>query len=180
MLANCLVNTDFYIPRGVVIKFEKYTLTIENPGSIRVGKYQMKLGGQSNPRNKMLMKMFNLIGVGERSGSGVPELFSVWENEGWIEPIIEEKFDPDRTVLIMKFVKKGQKKSAEKKVTNKTQKHYDEILNFMQIDTWYKTSDFMTVLDVKERRIKILLNELVENGLLIEEGLTKGKKYKKI
>mgnify|MGYP007121862464 FL=1 len=45
---------------------------------------------------------------------------------------------------------------------------------------FHKAGDFMNVLDVKERRIKVLLNELVENGLLVDEGLTKGKKYKKI
>ena len=59
--------------------------------------------------------MFNLIGVGERAGSGVPELFSVWAHEDWIEPTIEEQFDPDRTILTMKFQKKVPKKSAEKK-----------------------------------------------------------------
>lgn len=75
----------------------------------------MRLGGQSDPRNKALMKMFNLIGVGERAGSGVPELFSVWAHEDWIEPTIEEQFDPDRTILTMKFQKKVPKKSAEKK-----------------------------------------------------------------
>ena len=122
VLANCLVNTDFYISRGVVIKLEKDILTIENPGSIRVGKYQMRLGGQSDPRNKALMKMFNLIGVGERAGSGVPELFSVWKNEGWIDPIIEENFDPDRTILIMQFIKKVPDKSAEKKCQKKVPK----------------------------------------------------------
>ena len=37
---------------------------------------------------------------------------------------------------------------------------YDKILNFMKDDTWYKASDFMAVLDVKDRRIKVLLNEL--------------------
>ena len=115
VLANCLVNTDFYIPRGVVIKLEPNVLTIENPGSIRVGKYQMRLGGQSDPRNKALMKMFNLIGVGERAGSGVPELFSVWKHEGWIEPTIEEQFDPDRTILTMQFLKE----TASKKVREK-------------------------------------------------------------
>ena len=49
----------------------------------------------------------------------------------------------------------------------------------METDTWYKANDFVNVLDVKERRIKILLNELVESGLLVEDGLTKGKKYKR-
>lgn len=70
VLANCLVNTDFNVPRGVVIKQESNVLIIENPGTIRVGKYQMIQGGESDPRNKALMKMFNLIGIGERAGSG--------------------------------------------------------------------------------------------------------------
>ena len=78
--------------RGVVIKKEHDKLTIKNPGYIRVGKYQMKRGGESDPRNKTLMKMFNLIDIGERAGSGVPELFAVWEKEGWKAPIIEERY----------------------------------------------------------------------------------------
>ena len=63
-------------------------------------------GGESDPRNKALMKMFNLINIGERAGSGVPNIFNVWEDEGWEEPIIEERFDPDRTVLTLSFEKK--------------------------------------------------------------------------
>ncbi|HOO28027.1 MAG TPA: ATP-binding protein, partial [Lachnospiraceae bacterium] len=46
----------------------------------------MRKGGVSDPRNKTLMKMFNLINIGERAGSGVPNIFNVWEDEGWIEP----------------------------------------------------------------------------------------------
>ena len=65
-LANCLVNADFYGTCGVVIKLEDHRLTLENPGYIRVGKRQIRLGGQSDPRNKGLMKMFNLIDIGER------------------------------------------------------------------------------------------------------------------
>lgn len=34
----------------------------------------MRLGGESDPRNKALMKMFNLINIGERAGSGVPNI----------------------------------------------------------------------------------------------------------
>ena len=50
--------------------------------------------------------MFNLIDIGEHAGSGVPNIFNVWEDEGWEEPVIEESFDPDRTSLILKFVKR--------------------------------------------------------------------------
>ena len=48
----------------------------ENPGYIRTGKIQMRKGGESDPKNKSLMKMFNLINIGERSGSGVPNIFN--------------------------------------------------------------------------------------------------------
>lgn len=42
----------------------------------------MLRGGISDPRNKTLMKMFNMIGIGERAGSGIPDIYQVWENEG--------------------------------------------------------------------------------------------------
>lgn len=63
------------------------------------------------------MKMFNLIDIGEHAGSGVPNIFNVWEDEGWEEPVIEESFDPDRTSLILKFVKKQAIKSKRIKQT---------------------------------------------------------------
>lgn len=188
VLANCLVNADFYIPRGIVIKQDNDILTIENPGSIRVGKYQMKLGGESDPRNKALMKMFNLIGIGERAGSGVPELFSIWEEQQWKEPIIEEKMNPDRTILTLSFQKKVREKSARKKVrekkrekksSGKTFKQYEQILSYMEYGQWYKVKDFIDILGVKERRVQTLLKELVENEKLIDNGVTKGKRYKK-
>lgn len=91
-------------------------LILENPGSIRVGKYQMKIGGESDPRNKALMKLFNLIDIGERAGSsGVPELFAVWQQEGWEEPQIEERQDSvERTIVTLSFKKKAAEKSDEK------------------------------------------------------------------
>ena len=86
---------------------------LENPGYIRLGKKQMRKGGKSDPRNKSLMKMFNLIDIGEHAGSGVPNIFNVWEDEGWEEPVIEESFDPDRTSLTLKFVKKQAIKTSD-------------------------------------------------------------------
>ena len=115
-LANCLINADYHGLRGVVIRKEPDKLVLANPGYIRMGKKQMCLGGESDPRNKALMKMFNLINIGERAGSGVPNIFNVWADEGWEEPVIEERFDPDRTVLSLSFKKNGDKKATIKKV----------------------------------------------------------------
>ena len=192
-LANCLINTDFYGVRGVVIRKEPDKLILENPGYIRTGKVQMRKGGESDPRNKALMKMFNLINIGERAGSGVPNIFNVWGDEGWVEPVIEEQFDPDRTILSLEFKKKKLKKATEKrdrkkateksdrkKVTENTQKQYDSILKFMNDGNWYKSMDLMEILNVKETRTKELLRALVGLELLEDDGATKGRKYRKL
>lgn len=78
------------------------------------------VGGESDPRNKSLMNMFNLINIGERAGSGVPNIFNVWNDEGFVEPEIEERFDSERTVLTLSFVKKAMEKSDGKKATEKS------------------------------------------------------------
>lgn len=109
-LANCIIHADYHGLRGIVIRKEPDRLILANPGYVRTGKKQMRLGGESDPRNKALMKMFNLINIGERAGSGVPNIFNVWADEGWEEPVIEERFDPDRTVLSLSFKKSGDKK----------------------------------------------------------------------
>ena len=54
--------------------------------------------------------MFNLINIGECAGSDVPNIFNVWADEGLEEPVIEERFNPDRTVLSLSFKKAAIKK----------------------------------------------------------------------
>ena len=54
---------------------------------------------------KTLMKMFNMIGIGERAGSGILDIYQVWENEGWPMPIVEESNNPDMTHLTLKLKK---------------------------------------------------------------------------
>lgn len=42
--------------------------------------------------------------IGERAGSGVPSIYEIWEGEGYKAPIIEERYGPDRTRLILPTV----------------------------------------------------------------------------
>ena len=55
--------------------------------------------------------MFNLINIGERAGSGIPNIYSVWEKSGWEAPIITESFSPDRIQFSLAIKKIGDKKS---------------------------------------------------------------------
>ena len=56
-----------------------------------------------------------MIGIGERAGSGVPDIYSVWEKQGWVAPEVIEEYVPDRTILKMLFVNAEVKKVTEKK-----------------------------------------------------------------
>lgn len=72
------------------------------------------------------------------------------------------------------------KKSDGKKVTKKTLEKYTLILDAMKSDTWYKASEFESIVDVKESRIKELLKDMIEQGWIESRGNTKGKQYRKL
>ena len=118
-LANCMANADFHFSRGIVILKNPDAIIIENPGSIITGKAQMLKGGISEPRNKNIIKMFNLLHIGERAGSGVPDIFSVWDREGWVPPTVEELYKPDRTILTLAFAEKQADSDENKRIREK-------------------------------------------------------------
>lgn len=163
-LANCFANADFNFSRGIVILKDQDSIIIENPGSIITGKAQMLKGGISEPRNSTVMKMFNLIHVGERAGSGVPNIFSIWNDEGWIPPEVEELYQPDRTILRLSFVSKtvdAEQNSAiePKKSAIETQKSAIETQN-SAIDT--QNSAIKTQKSAIEK-VKLMMQDLKYN-----------------
>ena len=181
-LVNCLVNTDYFLPCGVVIKKEDDKLVIENPGSIRTGKKQMLRGGISDPRNKTLMKMFNMIGIGERAGSGIPDIYQVWENEGWPMPVVEESYNPDRTRLSLEFAKKQTiKTSEEEKEPKRSQKGAEkepikgaerkkEILKLIKLNSTITHVEIMKELDLTRKQVQKDMKELQEMHIIAREG----------
>ena len=104
-LANCLINADYYGRQGLVIKYKPHEITMENPGRFRIDVEIAKEGIITDPRNSLLMKYFNLIDVGERSGKGIYEIYQVWSDMKWNTPIIDEMLDYDRTKLILPLTK---------------------------------------------------------------------------
>lgn len=159
-LANCLINADYYGTRGVVIKKDQDRIIFENPGYIRTDKEQMRRG-ESDSRNKTLMKMFNLINIGERSGSGVPNIFNTWNDQEWKEPVIEERFDPDRTTLTLEFIKKTRKKtSKEDKIGNKTRTNMLKIEKYLQENGESKTNTIAEHLGLSLARTRKILSQM--------------------
>jgi len=109
-LANCLINADYYGEGGIVIKNHADKITFENPGSLRIKVEEAISGGFSTPRNSTLMKMFNLLDIGERAGSGVPNIYRVWNDEKWETPQIIERLDDIERICLLLPIKSTDKK----------------------------------------------------------------------
>ena len=101
-LANCVINADYHGEGGISIKNCTDKITFENPGTLRIKLEEAISGGLSAPRNSTLMKMFNLLDIGERAGSGIPNIYSVWEAQKWEAPqIIEKLGNIERVCLLL-------------------------------------------------------------------------------
>ena len=181
-LANCLVNADYYGRQGLVVIKKRDAITMSNPGNFRIEIDTAKSGGVSDPRNGTMLKMFNLIDIGERAGSGIPNIFRVWREQGWTAPVISENFDPDRIMLSLAFKKSDDKKatikSDGKKVTIKSARQKNEIITYLTDHVSAKNTDIAELLGVKSTRVKQLLKELLDEGVVVAEGNNKNRVYK--
>ena len=105
-LANALVHADWFGRQGVVVEKSFRRISIANPGCLRIRKEVAIAGGTSDARNSRLFNIFALVDIGERSGSGLCNLYAVWRKSGQPIPSLHEAFDPDRTVLTIDFERK--------------------------------------------------------------------------
>ena len=181
-IANCLINADYYGRQGIVIIQRKNEIRLSNPGGFRIEMEAAKSGGVSDPRNTSLMKMFNMIDVGERAGSGIPNIFYVWKKQGWSNPQITESLEPER-VSISLFIgktddKKATIKSDDKKATIKTAAFRYAIIEYLTENVTAKSSEIAELIGLKQTRTKEILKEMIGEGIIITEGENKNRIYK--
>ncbi|MBQ2673634.1 MAG: putative DNA binding domain-containing protein [Prevotella sp.] len=187
-LANCMINADYYGRQGVVIVKERSRISLSNPGGFRIDIEAAKSGGVSDPRNAALIKMFNLVNIGERAGSGIPNIYSVWKKQGWKLPVLSESYDPDRITLSLTIEKTSDKKvgikSNDKKIGIKSNdKHIASgqkraIIGYLTDHIQATSSELSSLLGVGQERTRKVLRELVDEGIVVTEGGNRNRIYK--
>ena len=132
-------------------------------------------------------KMFNLINVGERAGSGLPRIRTVWQKQGWQEPKIVESFHPDRTTLLLPLAaNKAAAKSGDKKVEVKnggksnsiSEKRKNDILQYLTETPEASSTQIADAIGLQVSRTKMYLAELVSDGAVVAEGSSRTRKYR--
>ena len=99
VVANALIHADYHGRQGIVVEKKYNEVKVSNPGTMRISKEIAIEGGRSDPRNAQVFNIFSLIGIGERSGTGLSNPYALWGQHGFAAPVIREEFDPEKTIV---------------------------------------------------------------------------------
>ncbi len=180
-LTNCLINADYYGRQGLVIVKTPEKITFSNPGGFRIKLDRAKSGGTSDPRNGTLMRMFNLIDIGERTGSGIPNIFRVWQAQGWAAPTITESFDPERITLTLQLqapdAPVGSVKLSDSKAII-SEKMKESIIVYLTDHIAASVTTIAAYLGLKPSRTYDYLSELVADDIVVVEGSSRHRIYR--
>lgn len=72
-LVNTLIHADYSGKCSVLVVKRPDLFGFRNPGLLRIPREDALRGGNSDCRNRNLQKMFQMIGLGEQAGSGMPK-----------------------------------------------------------------------------------------------------------
>lgn len=103
-LVNCLIHADYSGTTPTLVVKRPDLFGFRNPGLMRLPLDEAIRGGTSDGRNKRLQNMFQMAGLGERAGSGIPKIWRSWKQEHWRLPLLKEHLDPDRITLELRMV----------------------------------------------------------------------------
>jgi len=170
-LANALIHADYYGSRGIVIDKGFRKITIANPGTFRIGIDEAIAGGISDARNSRIFNMFSLINVGERSGTGLCDLFNVWKESGFKKPTIQETIDPDRIALTLQietYANDGNRDGNLSEIEK-------DVLSAIRTAPNQSARKIAERIGVSEKTVERAIRTLKQKDYIKREGSTRGK-----
>ncbi len=185
-LVNCLIHGDHYSSRP--IKVVRYTdsFTFANPGRLRIPLQALYEGGISDPRNPILQKMFQMLGLGEKAGSGFGKILRAWKEQQWLIPLVSERLDLEMTDIILRMASL----IPEAVETELKEIVGDRYCNLSELERTILTlthkynmyggisnGDIQLYRQEHPREIGDCLRKLVKNDWLTQEGRGRGTYY---
>jgi predicted HTH transcriptional regulator len=196
-LVNALVHADYFGRQGIVVEKEFRRISISNPGVFRISRDVAISGGTSDARNARLFNIFSLVDVGERSGSGLCNIFHVWRATGNPTPTVFETFDPERIEFVLEMkpetVGESKEKSKEKtaqskektaqskeKSKEKTAQSKEKILGILADNPFVTIAEMVSSTGLSVSGVEKGLRELKSTGRIRRVGPDKGGRWEVI
>lgn len=186
MLVNALVHSWYGGSATVRAILRPEFFEVTNPGSMLVTPEIAVAGGFSEPRNPTLMKIFNLLGAGDRAGSGLCAIWQICNERFNCSPSMEELHHPDEMRFSMPIVRTGSNATKQSAATKETGAAIrgsisdDDIIEAISnhpqgLTPRQLVGSLPQELRISERRAQERLKKLVDEGLL--ERIRSGKSF---
>lgn len=141
-------------------------------------KEEFYAGGNSDPRNPNILKMFGFVNVGERAGSGVDKIMTAWAEQNWKKPEFDFSERNDRVTLKLEV---GQVVYIPGAVNLQTNRQVDSIeadeirnlnkeqrvIHYLKSHDSISTQQAMELCEYKTRAgARRLLDKMIQNDIL--------------
>ncbi len=190
VVTNSLIHREYISPRPARIIIERERLVADNASR---ASFQGSLDPQNcfpTPKNPVIAKFFNQIGLAEELGSGVPTLFRCSQAYSGKDPTITEG-DVFTTIIPLSLPRVGQQTKPEESghgekaasdagalPPDRTATVYATAKSLLDKQSSLKVGDICDVLDLPAHTAQRELAKLVEQGLLVAQGNTRSRTYR--
>ena len=169
------------------IAFLEASITLfgfRNLGFMRVSIEQAISGYEHDCRNEKLHQMFHFIGLGERAGSGIPNIFKWWGENHWRPPYLHEKLEPyDQTIFELRMVDliSDEILIALKKMFGNRFEKLDNVARLILATAYSEQTvthaRLKEIIDAHNYDLSQTLHKLVQNEMLLSNGYGQGTVY---
>lgn len=183
-LVNALVHADHQSSRPILLLKRRHDFVFQNPGRLRIPLEALYHGGVSDPRNPCLQKMFQMLGLGEKAGSGFQKILRAWNEQQWLRPLVRDDATLDMTVVQMPLVSMipEEIETALRNVVGTDYPNLDEldrlILMLAQQYGDVGNTDVQPYVDDHSRVIGERLKQLVQRGWLFPSNKGRWTRYR--
>ncbi|MEG4170945.1 MULTISPECIES: RNA-binding domain-containing protein [unclassified Microcoleus] len=181
-LVNTLIHADHQSTRPLTITKYKNGFSFSNPGRLRISLQQLYEGGVSDPRNPNLQKMFQMLGLGEKAGSGFGKIIRAWIEQQWF-PLVSEKLELEMTFVALPMVSMIPE-NVEKELREIVGDDYCQLTELERIililahqSGEISNADIQCYSREHPRDIGECLKRFVNNGWLERSGRGRGTQY---
>ncbi|MEZ8654826.1 RNA-binding domain-containing protein [Vibrio splendidus] len=188
-LVNALAHADFSSPKPIIIVKRPDMFGFLNPGLMRIPPEQAMIGGDSDCRNAAIHDIFRMVGLSERMGSGVNQIFSNWQTQHWQKPkLYEQAVERNGRVLEQTILELRMVSLVPSETISRLEKLFGSkfanltelerlILITADVDQWVNHERIMQLTNESSRTVTLALPKLENLNMLVPNGTHKEKFY---
>jgi ATP-dependent DNA helicase RecG len=182
-LTNSLVHAAHGYGAGTrILRFpDRFVFT--NPGTLLLPRSQILAGGTSESRNPGVQRMFQLIGAGERAGSGVPTILQAWQQQHWRAPSLSEDRERSEVVLELRMLSLFPGDAIDE-LQRRFGAEFDRLdetsriaVATAEVEGRVSNARLQDLTNTHSRDLTLLLKDLVSGGLLMPHEQRRGRYY---